>query len=93
MLLNGERRHHNGGNTRKTEPVFALDAFQRLEEFIADSEVNVKLHERPPVETGIDRKARAALRSLIQFRHRLAHDEREEVGQLDRRGELKSFSQ
>jgi hypothetical protein len=53
----------------------------------------VKLHERPPVETGIDRKAHTAFRSLIQFGHRLPHDEREEVGQIARRRELKPFSQ
>jgi hypothetical protein len=93
MLLNGERRHHNGGNARETDPVFALDAFQRLEDFIADSEVNVKLHERSAIETRVHRKARATFGSLIQFRHRLAHNEREEVGQLDGRRELKPFSQ
>jgi hypothetical protein len=30
----------------------------------------MKLHERSTIETCIDRKARAAFRSLIQFRHR-----------------------
>jgi hypothetical protein len=37
----------------------------------------MKPHERPTVETGIDREARAAFGSLIQFGHRLAHDEYE----------------
>jgi hypothetical protein len=93
MLLDGERRHHNGRNAGETELVFALDAFERFQDFVSHAEVNVKPHERPTVEAGIDRKARTALRSLIQFRHRLTDDEREEVGQLDRRRELKSFSQ
>lgn len=93
MLFDGERRHHDGRNAGETEPVFALDTFERLEDFVSDAEVDVKLHERSTIETGINWKARAALGSLIQFGHRLAHDEREEVGQLARRRELKSFSQ
>ena len=75
------------------EPVFALDGLERLQDFVSDSEVDVKLHKRPTVEAGIDWKARAAFRSLIQFGHRLAHDEREEVGQLDGRRELEPFSE
>jgi hypothetical protein len=31
MLFDGERRHDNGGDAGETEPVFALDAFERLE--------------------------------------------------------------
>jgi hypothetical protein len=46
-----------------------------------------------PSRTCIDWKARAAFRSLIQFAHRLAHNEREEVGQLNGCRELKPFSQ
>jgi hypothetical protein len=53
----------------------------------------MQFHERSTIETRIDRKARAAFGSLIQFAHRLAHNEREEVGQFDRRRELKPFSQ
>jgi hypothetical protein len=60
MLLDRERRHHNGRNADETEPVFALDALERLQDFISNAEIAVKLHERPTVETGIDRKARAA---------------------------------
>ncbi len=93
MLLDGERRHQNGGNAGETEPVFALDTLERLQDFVSDTEVDVKLHERPSVETGVDRKAGATFGSLIQFGHRLAHDKREEVGQIDRRCELKPFSQ
>jgi hypothetical protein len=93
MLFDGERRHHDGRNAGETEPVFALDAFERLEDFVSDAEVDVKLHERPTIETGIDWKSRAAFRSLIQFGHRLAHDEREEVGKLDRRRQLEPFSE
>ena len=52
----------------------------------------MKLHEGSTVETSIDWKTRAAFRSLIQFGHRLAHGECEEVGQFDRRGELEPFS-
>jgi len=71
----------------------ALDAFERLDDFVSDAEVDVKLHERSTIETGIDWKTRAAFWSLIQFGHRLAHDECEEVGQLDRRCELEAFSE
>lgn len=80
MLLDRKRRHDNGRNAGECEPVFALDGLERLKDFVSDSEVDVKLHERSTVETAIDRKPRAALGSLIQFGHRLAHDEREEVG-------------
>ena len=93
MLLDRERRHHNGGNAGETEPVFALNVFERLQDLVPDAEVDVKLDERSTVEAGIDLKPRAALRSLIQFGHRLAHDEREEIGQLDGRCELKPFPQ
>jgi hypothetical protein len=92
VLLDGERRHDNGSNAGETEPIFALDTLERLQDFVSNTEVDVKLHECPPVETGIDRKPRTAFRSLIQFRHRLAHDERKEVGQLDGRCELEPFS-
>jgi hypothetical protein len=93
MLFDGERRHDNGGDAGQTEPVFALDGLERIEEFVSDSEVHMELHERSTVETGIDWKTRAAFGSLIQFGHRLAHDEREEVGQLDRRRELEPLSE
>jgi hypothetical protein len=93
MLLDGECRHHNGRNAGETEPILALDTLERLQYFVSDTEVDVKLHERPTVEPGIDWKSRAAFGSLIQFGHRLAHDEREEVGQLDGRRELEPFSQ
>ncbi len=93
MLFDGERRHHNGRNAGETEPVFALDAFERLEDFVSDAEVNVEPDERSTVEMGVNGKSRAALGSLIQFGHRLAHDERKEVGQRDGRCELKPLSQ
>jgi hypothetical protein len=93
MLLDGERRHHNGGNAGETEPVFALDALERLKDFVSDAEVDVKLHEGSTIVTGVDWKTRATFWSLIQFGHRLAHDECEEVGQLDRRRELEPFSE
>ena len=93
MLFDGERRHHDGRNAGETEPVFALDACERLEDFVSDAEVDVKLHERSTIETGIDWKTRAPFRSLIQFGHCLAHYESEEVGQLDGRRELQPFSQ
>ena len=93
MLLNGEGRHHNGRDAGETEPVLTFDALERLEDFISNAEIDMKFHERSTIETCIDRKARAAFRSLIQFGHRLAHDEREEVGQIDRRRELKPLSQ
>src|SRR5262245_37192388 len=80
MLFDGERWHHNGRDAGEIQPVFALDALQRLEDFITDSKVDVKLHERSTIAAGIDRKARAAFGSLIQFGHRLADYEREEVG-------------
>jgi hypothetical protein len=32
----------------------AFDGLQRLEDFVADSEVNVKLHQRSAIETRID---------------------------------------
>lgn len=93
VLLDRERRHHDGRNTGETEPVFALDALKRLKDFVSHAEVDMKLHERSTIETGIDGKSRAAFGSLIQFGHRLAHDEREEVGQFNRCGKLKPFSQ
>jgi hypothetical protein len=89
MLLDGERRHQNRRDAGETEPLFALDALERLQDFISNAEIDVKLHVRPAVDTSIDRKARATFRSLIQFGHRLADGEREEVGQIDRRCELK----
>lgn len=42
----------------------------------------MKLHKGSTVETNIDRKTRAAFRSLIQFGHRLAYGECEEGGQF-----------
>src|SRR5262245_31610685 len=93
MLFDGERRHDNGRNAGECEPVLALDCLERFEDFVSDAQIDVKRHERPTVETGIDWKARAAFRGLIQFGHRLAHDEREEVGQLDGRRELEPFSE
>jgi hypothetical protein len=41
MLLDGERWHHNGRNTGETEPVFALDTLERLQDFVPDAEVDV----------------------------------------------------
>src|SRR5207237_8021811 len=93
VLLDREYRYYSGRNARETEPVVALDALERLEDFVSDAEVDVKLYERSTIETGIDWKARAAFRSLTQFGHRLAHDEREEVRQIDGRCELKPLSQ
>jgi hypothetical protein len=92
VLFDGERRHRHGRNAGEIEPVLAFDVLQGLEDFVADTEVDMESRERSAIETRIDRKARAAFGSLIQFGHRLAHDEREEVGQIGRRGELKPFS-
>ena len=66
MLIDGERRHHNGRNAGEAEPIFALDTLKRLQDFVSDAEVDVKLHERSTIETGIDWKPRAAFWSLIQ---------------------------
>jgi hypothetical protein len=93
VLLDGECRYHNRRNAGETEPVFALDALERLEDFVSDAEVDVELHERSTIETGIHWKTRSAFWSLIQFGHRLAHDECEEVGQVDRHRELEPFSE
>jgi hypothetical protein len=46
VLLDRERRHHDGRNAGETEPVFSLDALQRLKDLVADSEVDMKLYER-----------------------------------------------
>ena len=93
VLLHRERRHDDGRNAGESEPVFALDVFERLEDFVSDSKVHMELHERSTIETRIDRKARTAFGSLIQFGHRFAHGEHEKVRQLDGRRELKPFSQ
>ena len=93
MLLDGERRHYHPRDAGETEPVFALDGLERLQNFVSDAEVDVKLYERPTIETGIERKTRAAFRRLIQFGYRLAHGEHEKIGQLDGRRELQPFSQ
>lgn len=61
MLLDRERRHDNGWNAGECEPVFTFDGRDWLQDFVSDAEVDVKLHERPTVETGIDRKARHLL--------------------------------
>jgi hypothetical protein len=92
VLFDGERRDHNRRYPGEPEPVFALDAFERLEDFVSDTEVDVKLDERSTIETGIDWKPRAPFGRLIQFGHRLAHGEHEEVGQLDGRRDLKRLS-
>jgi hypothetical protein len=63
VLLDGERRHNNGRNAGETEPVHTPDALQRLEDFVSDTEVDVKPYERSTIEARVDRKPRTTFGS------------------------------
>lgn len=93
MLLGRERRDRDRGNARKAEPVFTCDFLERLEDFVADTEVDVEFHECPTIETGVNREPSAALWRLIEFGHRLTDNEREEVWQPHSGCELKALPQ
>lgn len=93
VLLGRERRNDHCRNARESQPIFSFDVFEWLEDFVAYAEVNVEPHERTTVEACINWKPRASFRSLIEFGHRFADDEREEVRQLHRRRQLQPFSE
>jgi hypothetical protein len=79
VLLGRERRNDHCWNACESQPVFSLDIFERLEDFVTHAEVNMEPDECPIVEARIKWKPRAAFRSLIEFGHRFADDKREEI--------------
>ena len=79
MLFDRQRWHGHRRYTGEAEPVFSRDLLQWLEDFVANTKVNVEPGKGSTIEPRIHWKASPTLRRLIQLGHRLSDYEGKEI--------------
>jgi hypothetical protein len=76
--------HRNGWrqDAREPEPVTHMSLFKRIKNYVADSNVQMELHECASAHAGLNGVASSTIGSAVQVHHCLTNTEREEVAEI-----------